>query len=231
MIRVQDKCQDGFVRIDLLDKSAVAGHPDLGGEAVALAAAVTAASALTSCAEPEAEPEPGGLPRPASSPATSAKRGKFRPGGDYFWRAGEALERPSIVIHLGAQRADIFDGDALVAQSSVCTGRRSHKTPVGSYTILEKIPEHVSSRYGDYLDDRGQVVAANVDLLGTPQPAGTTFRGTPMPYFLRILGGIGMHAGPLPGYPDSHGCIRFPDFVAYRLFAAAPLGTPVSVVE
>lgn len=185
---------------------------------------------LSACAEPE--PELTDPPRTSPGASASAtRRGKAHPGGDYFWRADEPLARPQIVIHLGEQRADIFDGEGLVAQSSVCTGRRSHKTPPGQYTILEKIPEHVSSRYGDYLDDRGQVVAANVDQLGTPQPVGTTFRGTPMPYFLRILGGIGMHAGPLPGYPDSHGCIRFPDFVAYRLFAAAPLGTPVTVLQ
>lgn len=185
---------------------------------------------ISACADPapELSDPPRAIP---GAPAGAARRGKSHPGGDYFWRAGEALSQPQIVIHLDEQRADIFDGEALVAQSSVCTGRRSHKTPPGQYAILEKIPEHVSSRYGDYLDDRGQVVAANVDLLGTPQPVGTTFRGTPMPYFLRILGGIGMHAGPLPGYPDSHGCIRFPDFVAYRLFAAAPLGTPVTVVQ
>ena len=118
-----------------------------------------------------------------------------------------------------------------MAQSSVCTGRRSHKTPPGEYSILEKIPEHVSGRYGDYLDERGQVVAANVDMLGTPPPVGTTFRGTAMPYFLRIVGGIGMHAGPLPGFPDSHGCIRFPELVAHHLFYAAPLGTKVEIVE
>ena len=96
---------------------------------------------------------------------------------------------------------------------------------------MEKIPEHVSGRYGDYLDERGQVVAANIDVQGTPPPLGTTFRGTAMPYFLRILGGIGMHAGPLPGFADSHGCIRFPELVAHHLFYAAPLGTKVTIVE
>lgn len=197
---------------------------------VSSGSAAAAGLFISACADPA--PELADPPRTTPGvPASAARRGKSHPGGDYFWRAGETLSQPQIVIHLDEQRADIFDGAALVAQSSVCTGRRSHKTPPGQYAILEKIPEHVSSRYGDYLDDRGQVVAANVDLLGTPQPVGTTFRGTPMPYFLRILGGIGMHAGPLPGYPDSHGCIRFPDFVAYRLFAAAPLGTPVTVVQ
>jgi lipoprotein-anchoring transpeptidase ErfK/SrfK len=68
-------------------------------------------------------------------------------------------------------------------------------------------------------------------MLGTPQPVGTTFRGTAMPYFLRIFGGIGMHAGPLPGFPDSHGCIRFPEPIAHRLFSAAPVGARVSIVE
>jgi hypothetical protein len=187
-------------------------------------------SALLGCTSPEpesAEAIPAAHPGSLGAP----RHAKPHPGGDYFWRAGETLERPSIVIHLDDQRADIFDGDALVAQSSVCTGRRGHKTPPGQYTILEKIPEHVSSRYGDYVDEHGQVIAANIDLLHSPPPLGTSFRGTAMPYFLRILGGIGMHAGPLPGIPDSHGCIRFPEFVAYRLYSAAPIGAPVSIVE
>jgi hypothetical protein len=51
----------------------------------------------------------------------------------------------------------------------------------------------------------------------------------PMPYFLRIQGGIGMHAGYLPGYPASHGCIRLPKEMAVHFFQNAPIGTPVAI--
>ena len=51
----------------------------------------------------------------------------------------------------------------------------------------------------------------NVEADKDPRPRGTAFRGASMPYFLRIHGGIGMHAGYLPGYPASHGCIRLPE--------------------
>ena len=50
-----------------------------------------------------------------------------------------------------------------------------------------------------------------------------------MPYFLRFNGGIGMHAGFLPGFPASHGCVRMPAQMAERFFQHAPLGTPVTV--
>ena len=50
-----------------------------------------------------------------------------------------------------------------------------------------------------------------------------------MPYFLRIEGGIGMHAGYLPGYPASHGCIRLPKKMAVHFFQNAPIGTPVAI--
>ena len=54
----------------------------------------------------------------------------------------------------------------------------------------------------------------NVDLTKDRPPRGTVFRGAPMRYFLRVHGGIGMHAGYLPGYPASHGCIRLPKQMA-----------------
>jgi hypothetical protein len=168
---------------------------------------------------------------PAGVRAAGSKRGVLRTGIDYFWNASESLQSPSIQIHLTEQRADIFDAGVLVAQSSVCTGRKSRKTPVGSYTVLEKIPEHVSSRYGDFVNAQGQSVLTNIDLQNTVPPEGAVFKGTAMPYFLRIFGGIGMHAGPLPGYPDSHGCIRFPPSIAARMFVAVPVGTPVQVLE
>jgi subtilisin family serine protease len=166
---------------------------------------------------------------PAPSDKSPAPRPRFPPGGDYFWAASEPIAALSIRISLSGQYADIYDGAALIGRSSICSGRRSHRTPSGAFTVLEKIAEHVSNRYGDYVDENEALVQPNIDALGTPPPPGSHFRGTKMPYFLRIVGGVGLHAGPLPGFPDSHGCVRFPETIAQRLFAAAEVGTPVQI--
>ena len=65
----------------------------------------------------------------------------------------------------------------------------------------------------------------------TPQPSGAHFVGAPMPYFLRFQDGYGMHAGFVPRYRASHGCIRMPIEMAKHFFEAAKIGTSVEVVE
>ncbi len=150
-------------------------------------------------------------------------------GGDFFWAVRGELLHPRLLVHLDKQQADLFDGEQLVGQSSICSGRASHKTPKGSFAVLEKAQQYVSGRYGDYVTDMGEAVLVNIDNHDQQPPPGTTFRGTPMPYFMRIFGGIGLHAGPLVGHPDSHGCVRFPLRFAKLLFDAVPLGTKVDV--
>ena len=176
---------------------------------------------------------PGDRAPDARPPAASAAGRKplYPVGGEYYMHARDALTSPAVTIRLREQRAEIRDGAELIAATSVCTGRGSHKTPPGTYKILEKLETHTSSRYGDFIDAGGEIVQAGVDNLNDTAPAGSEFRGTTMPYFMRILGGIGLHAGPLPGYADSHGCIRLPPPVAERLFALLPLGTPVTIVD
>ena len=97
------------------------------------------------------------------------------------------------------------------------------------FRILQKNRDHHSNLYGDYVDGAGNVVVKNVGVVEDPKPPGTYFRGAPMPYFMRIYSGVGMHAGYLPGVPDSHGCIRMPLRMAQLFYANAPSGTPVSV--
>jgi lipoprotein-anchoring transpeptidase ErfK/SrfK len=75
------------------------------------------------------------------------------------------------------------------------------------------------------------VVVSNVGVKRDPKPSGTSFRGAPMPYFMRIHGGVGMHAGFLPGFAASHGCIRMPERMAQIFFANVSHGTPVRVVN
>jgi L,D-transpeptidase catalytic domain len=62
-----------------------------------------------------------------------------------------------------------------------------------------------------------------------PRPAGTRFINAPMRYFMQFAPGIGLHAGYLPGYPASHGCVRMPEDKAIAFFQAVSVGTPVTV--
>jgi lipoprotein-anchoring transpeptidase ErfK/SrfK len=122
-------------------------------------------------------------------------------------------------------------GGRPVGRSPISSGREGYNTPAGSFSIVQKNKNHVSNLYGDYVDAEGHVVVANVASNRDARPPGTTFRGAPMPYFMRIHGGVGMHAGYLPGYPASHGCIRMPRAAAQCFFENTPLGTPVQIIR
>jgi lipoprotein-anchoring transpeptidase ErfK/SrfK len=75
------------------------------------------------------------------------------------------------------------------------------------------------------------VVMANVNARKDKAPPGTQFVGAKMPFFLRFTRGYGMHAGFVPRYRASHGCIRMPTEMAKHFFDAAELETPVIVKE
>jgi hypothetical protein len=148
-----------------------------------------------------------------------------------YWDDSVSGGKRRIVIDLDEQRALFYKGDKLAGVSIVSTGREGWDTPPGDFKVTEKDRGHVSSLFGDYVDANGQVVVQNVDSSKDPRPPGTVFQGAPMPYFLRIHGGIGMHAGYLPGYPASHGCIRLPEKMAIHFFENADVGTPVTIRE
>jgi len=163
------------------------------------------------------------------SQGTLARQGTEKGDEISYWDGTESGGKPRIEIDLDQQRAYFYKGDQIVGVSVVSTGREGYDTPPGEFRITEKDPEHASSLYGAYVDHSGQVVMENVEAGKDPRPRGTIFRGAAMPYFLRINGGIGMHAGYLPGYPASHGCIRLPEKMAVQFFYNAPLGTPVEI--
>ena len=148
-----------------------------------------------------------------------------------YWDGEGVPGKPSVKITLAEQRAYFFKGGQLVGISQLSTGREGLDTPLGQYKIMQKDLSHVSSRYGDYVDAADNVIMPNVDNQKDPKPPGTHFKGAPMPYFMRIVGGIGMHAGYLPGYPASHGCIRMPEFMAENFFNSVAVGTPVTITE
>lgn len=148
-----------------------------------------------------------------------------------YWDGDGVAGSPSITIDLGEQKAFFYKNNRLVGVSMISSGREGYSTPAGSFKIIQKNKDHVSNLYGDYVDGNGNVVVANVGVKRDPKPSGALFRGAPMPYFMRIHGGVGMHAGFLPGFPASHGCIRMPERMAEIFFANVSHGTPVRVVN
>lgn len=157
------------------------------------------------------------------------KAGKVQGGG--YWNGDGVSGAPSVRIDLGSQEAYFYKGGKLVGMSPISSGREGYGTPTGSFSIIQKSPDHVSNLYGNYVDDAGNIVVRNVGVNRDPRPPGTRFQGAPMPYFMRITGAVGMHAGYLPGVPDSHGCIRMPKEMAAVFFANVSHGTPVTVVH
>ncbi len=144
---------------------------------------------------------------------------------------GRPSGKVAILIDLRDQHAYLYAGPNVALVAPISTGREGHGTAPGKYKIIQKDLDHRSSVYGAYCGDGNIIVKPDVDVRKDARPPGTHFVGAPMPYFLRIYGGVGMHAGYLPGYPASHGCIRMPEGKARRFYEAAKVGTPVVVVR
>jgi hypothetical protein len=125
--------------------------------------------------------------------------------GQFIWNGDLAPEGPmTVIVHIPTQRAYVYRNGIRIGVTTVSTGKCGHKTPTGIFTILQKHRDHKSNLYDD----------------------------APMPYMQRLTwGGIALHAGNLPGYPASHGCIRMPMEFAKPLFEASSLGMTVVVTD
>lgn len=137
--------------------------------------------------------------------------------------------RASIVVDLGEQQAYLYRGKHRTATSRISSGREGYRTPVGRFRVIRKDEDHRSSIYGDYVDDSGEIVKANVDSRKDRKPRGTRFVGAAMPFYLEFSPSYGLHQGYLPGEPASHGCIRMPYWKARQFYNTARIGTPVTV--
>jgi hypothetical protein len=128
----------------------------------------------------------------------------LRPG-EFVWSPELAPRGPvAIIVSLPGQRAYVYRNGVRIGTSTVSTGKPGHDTPGGIYSILEKKREHYSNLYD----------------------------AAPMPFMQRLTwDGVALHAGGLPGYPASHGCVRLPQAFAERLFAVTGLGTVVVVAD
>jgi hypothetical protein len=145
------------------------------------------------------------------------------------WDGEGVSGAPSVLIRLGEQRAYFYKSGVLVGVSTISTGREGFGTPSGSFKIQQKDKDHASSLYGDYVDAAGNPVKKDIDRTKDPMPPGAKFDGAKMPYFMRIVNGVGMHEGFLPGYAASHGCIRMPRAMAEAFFRNVAVGTPVVI--
>jgi lipoprotein-anchoring transpeptidase ErfK/SrfK len=142
-----------------------------------------------------------------------------------------ASGEPNIVINLTTQEAFFYRGEALIGQTNISSGQKAYETPPGTYRVTQKDENHISSQYGQIVSRSGAVLVRDADANTTPRPKGACFVGASMPYFLRFKGGYGMHAGFVPPYPASHGCVRLPEAMAKHFFDAAEVGTRVEVIE
>jgi lipoprotein-anchoring transpeptidase ErfK/SrfK len=107
-----------------------------------------------------------------------------------------------IAISIEKQHLKIYDTNGLFAETPVSTGMRGHSTPMGVFSVIQKQKFHRSNIYS----------------------------GAPMPFMQRITwSGVAMHAGVLPGYPASHGCIRMPMAFAVKVWGWTKLGARVVI--
>jgi hypothetical protein len=129
---------------------------------------------------------------------------KLKPG-QFFWSDKIALDGPlTAEISLSEQKLYLYRNANLIGVSTVSTGKKKGSTPTGVFTVKGKDKNHISKKYDN----------------------------TPMPYTHWLTtNGIAIHAGNLPGYRASHGCIRLPIEFARRLFQLSSVGMPVVITR
>jgi hypothetical protein len=140
-----------------------------------------------------------GIARPAR--AKASRHGDKKPGA-----VVEKESKPQgpliISVSIAQQKLRIYDANGLFAETPVSTGMTGHPTPMGVFSVIQKQKFHRSNIYS----------------------------GAPMPFMQRITwSGVAMHAGVLPGYPASHGCIRMPAAFAVKMYSWTRMGARVIV--
>ena len=139
-----------------------------------------------------------------SGGGSSSSESKLAPG-QFEWHPERSPSGPTlVVVSIDDQMAYVYRNGVQIARSTVSTGRPGKETPTGVFTILQRKVEHESSIY----------------------------KGSQMPYMQRLTwGGIAMHAGDLPGYPASAGCIRLPFQFSQKVYGAMTNGSTVVITK
>jgi L,D-transpeptidase catalytic domain len=135
----------------------------------------------------------------------------------------------AVIINLTEQTAYLLEDGRVAFISPIASGREGRETPTGSFRVISKDFNHESRSYGLVSDSRGRIINPNATP-GSHVPPGCHYIPAPMPYFMEFCPCVGMHAGYLPGYPASHGCVRMPRDLAAEFFTRVRIGTPVKVV-
>jgi lipoprotein-anchoring transpeptidase ErfK/SrfK len=133
-----------------------------------------------------------------------------------------------VIINLSEQRAYLVERGKVSLIAPIASGKPGWATPTGNFAIISKDIDHRSQSFGSIIDGSGKIAMANATP-GTHIPRGFHYQPAPMPYYMEFSQAIGMHAGFLPGYPASHGCVRMPRDLAARFFERVHLRTPVTV--
>lgn len=165
--------------------------------------ATTATVAAPKPAAPKASAKPA---KPAKSvKAVAPPRLPVLKPGQFLWMPELAPEGPVVmVVSLPEQRLSVYRNGVRIGVSTVSTGKRGFETGTGVFPILERQREHFSNLYDN----------------------------APMPFMLRLTwSGTALHAGRVPGYPASHGCIRLPAAFAEKLYDASRRGVIVVVAD
>jgi lipoprotein-anchoring transpeptidase ErfK/SrfK len=170
----------------------------------ALAAAIVFAASPTEAAPSVFWPdyyEP--YPAPRVAPPRVRKSVKKRLSNEDVAKDAHKPQGPLIIaISIEKQVLKIYDANGYFAETPISTGMRGHSTPMGVFSVIQKHKYHQSNIYS----------------------------GAPMPYMQRITwSGVAMHAGVLPGYPASHGCIRMPMNFAVKMWGWTRMGARVVI--
>lgn len=164
-------------------------------------AALALAVAIATAAAQEPAAVPA-VPHAADPAPTSTVRLQ---AGEYLWMPEMAPTGPVVlVISLPEQLLHVYRNGVRIGVSTVSTGKAGHETPTGVFSILQKRKEHYSNLYNN----------------------------APMPFMQRLTwDGIALHAGNLPGYPASHGCVRLPYDFSQKLYGITTNGMTVVVAN
>jgi lipoprotein-anchoring transpeptidase ErfK/SrfK len=174
-------------------------------------AILTAAGAIGATSQADAalyywqDNDPGTYQQPTPAQPRRQKVRRHQPAKNAVAEkeTGAKPQGPLVIsVSIENQKVRVYDANGLFAESPVSTGMAGHSTPMGAFSIIQKDKFHRSNIYS----------------------------GAPMPYMLRITwSGIAMHAGVLPGYPASHGCIRMPMAFAMKMWNWTRMGARVVV--
>ena len=203
------------------------------------AAAGAAMLLLASCANQPSRTTADGKPVNPYPPGTYEhfKAEPSYPKTHSVWKNEELLSRTNdfnshLVINLATQRGQLMNGEEVAIDYPICSGRKTHPTPPGTFYIIEKIVDKSSNRYGRIYDAEGNLVEGDADVLTDTIPEGGKFVGAPMRYWMRLTNcGIGHHIGPVKRYPASHACIRGPSGTMPLVYSKVKPGTRVEVIQ